>query len=90
MEELTMFEAGIAYAKRWIPVEESKPPFSTFDAHNTVLVRYTTILGETRECTAQLHLVAQHNFDNSPYHARWYVYPSGGHKLETVTHWRHI
>ena len=88
--ERAAFKAGVEFAQRWISVEEELPEFTTIDYHNAVNVRFKTICGDVRECTATLEKVSQHNFENSPYHNRWFVYPSGGHELKTVTHWRPI
>jgi hypothetical protein len=84
------FKAGVEFAQRWIPVGEELPCHTTLDLHNAVNVKFKTIHGYERECTATLESVSQHCFENSPYHNRWYVYPSGGHELKTVTHWRPI
>ena len=84
------FKAGAEFAQRWIPVDDELPEYTTIDKHNAVNVKFTTINGDVRECTATLELVSQHCFENSPMHNRWFVYPSGGHELKTVTHWRPI
>ena len=39
-------------------------------------------------CSATLEEISQHCFENSPKHKRWFIFPSAGHELKTVTHWR--
>jgi len=88
--DLDVFKAGVEFAQRWIPIEEELPPYTTTNKHNAVNVKFKTIHNDERECTATFEAVSQHCFKNSPYHNRWFAYPSGGHELRNVTHWRPI
>ena len=85
-----IFKAGVEYAQRWIPVQEELPEYTDLKNHNPINVKFTTILGEERVCTATFEKVRRHLFENSPYDDAWVVYPSGGRRLTTVTHWRPI
>ena len=80
------FESGVEFATKWIPVEEELPEYTDFKNHNPINVKFTTILGEERVCTATFEKVRRHLFENSPYDDAWIVYPSGGRRLTTVTH----
>ena len=84
------FEAGVEFAQRWIPVQEELPEYTDLKNHNPINVKFTTILGEERVCTATFEKVRRHLFENSPYDDAWIVYPSGGRRLTNVTHWRPI
>ena len=84
------FHEGVEFAQRWIPVEEELPEYTDLKNHNPINVKFTTILGEERVCTATFEKVRRHLFENSPYDDAWVVYPSGGMRLTTVTHWRPI
>ena len=84
------FKAGVKFAQRWIPIEEELPEYTDFKNHNPINVKFTTILGEERVCTATFEKVRRHLFENSPYDDAWIIYPSGGRRLTTITHWRPI
>ena len=84
------FEAGVEFAQRWISVEDELPEITTINNHNAVNVKFKTIHGDERVCTATLESVSQYCGENSPMNDVWYVYPSGGHVLRNVTHWRPI
>ena len=84
------FEAGVEFAQRWISVEDELPEITTINNHNAVNVKFKTIYGDERVCTATLESFSQHCGENSPMNDVWYVYPSGGHVLRNVTHWRPI
>ena len=84
------FKAGVEFAQRWISVEDELPEITTINNHNHVNVKFKTINGDERVCTATLESVSQHCGENSPMHNVWYAYPSGGHILKNVTHWRPI
>lgn len=84
------FIAGVKFTQRWISVEEELPEITTLNKHNAVNVKFKTIYGDERVCTATLESVSQHCGENSPMNDVWYVYPSGGHVLRNVTHWRPI
>ncbi|HEY5590640.1 MAG TPA: hypothetical protein VIK55_06440 [Paludibacter sp.] len=84
------FKAGSAEAQRWIPIEEELPEFTSAYFHNAVNVRFAINTGEVRETTATLEAVPRHNFNPSPVDSRWFIYPSSGHELKAVTHFRPI
>ena len=84
------FKAGVEFAQRWISVEDELPEITTINNHNAVNVKFKTIYGDERVCTATLESFSQHCGENSPMNDVWYVYPSGGHVLRNVTHWRPI
>ena len=84
------FKAGAEFAQRWISVEDELPEFTTINNQNEVNVKFKTIHGDERVCTATLESVSQHCGENSPMNNVWYVYPSGGSILRNVTHWRPI
>ena len=85
-----IFKAGVEFAQRWISVEDELPEITTINNHNAVNVKFKTIYGDERVCTATLESFPQHCGENSPMNDVWYVYPSGGHVLRNVTHWRPI
>lgn len=87
---IDVFESGVEFAQRWIPIEEELPEYTDFKNHNPINVKFTTILGEERVCTATFEKVRRHLFENSPYDDAWIIYPSGGRRLTTITHWRPI
>ena len=89
LEQLA-FKAGVEFAQRWISVEDELPEITTINNHNAVNVKFKTIYGDERVCTATLESFSQHCGENSPMNDVWYVYPSGGHVLRNVTHWRPI
>lgn len=65
----------------WISIEDRKPDYRV-----NVLVIFTTITGAKQQTVARLtnNTVA---FDTDKRCEVWYVTVSGGHKLETITHW---
>jgi hypothetical protein len=80
----------IEFANRFIPVEEELPELTTGDIHNAVNVKFITIHREEKKCTAVLEPITRHSGEDSPVDFRWFVYPSIGYELKTVTHWRPI
>ena len=74
---------------RWIPIEEKLPEISSLEKYNVVNVKFKTFkTDEEMVCSATLEEISQHCFENSPKHKRWFIFPSAGHELKTVTHWR--
>ncbi|MHB8871730.1 MAG: hypothetical protein ACYC5G_04720 [Candidatus Doudnabacteria bacterium] len=82
------FYSGVEFSQRWIPVEEELPELTDGATNNAVNVKFITIHGDTMKCTAVLEPITRHSGSDSPVDLRWYVYPSIGHELKTVTHWR--
>lgn len=65
----------------WIDIEDKKPNYGT-----SVLVAFDTITGEKQYTTATLY--NQKVCSGSERRCEtWYVTVSGGHELNTVTHW---
>ena len=76
---------------RWIPIEEKLPEISSLEKYNVVNVKFKTFkTDEEMVCSATLEEISQHCFENSPKHKRWFIFPSAGHELKTVTHWRYF
>ena len=65
----------------WVDVKERLPEYGRW------LVRFDTVIGANEECVADYQGVPRHCFENPPIDSTWYVYPSSGHVLRTVTHW---
>ena len=84
------FMLGVEFAQRWISVEDELPKYDSLEFDNKINVKFLDIFGKEQICTAIFCQVSQHCGDNSPMIDTWYVYPSGGHKLNAVTHWRPI
>lgn len=77
------YSQGVKEATRWIPVEESLPEFNS-----KVLVRFKLYVFEEYSFSVAEYVnesVCCHNNRRVP---MWYVYPSRGHILAEVTHWR--
>lgn len=84
------FINGAEFAQEWISINDKLPKYDTLDFGNKVNVKFIDIHNKEQICTAVLCQVSQHCGENSPMIDTWYVYPSGGHRLRTVTHWRPI
>ena len=70
----------------WASYPENKPPYDV-----NLLVEFVNIHGHHVHSVAVLQSIAQHNFKNSPYHDRWFVFPSFGHELTNkVVAWAFI
>jgi len=79
------FRAGAEFAQTWIDVNEELPIYGV-----DVNVRFTDKNGKVKQCTASFELINQYNTPDSPKFEIWFVFPWGGHELNTVTHWRPI
>lgn len=70
----------------WASYPENKPPYDVY-----LLVEFINIHGHHVHSVAVLQSIAQHNFENSPYYDRWFVFPSFGHELTNkVVAWAFI
>lgn len=70
--------------KLWYSVSDVKPPYDT-----NVLVQFTTVTGDRQHTTAKYINECIGNYTERRVPV-WYVTVSSGHRLNTVTHWRHL
>ena len=79
------FEKGEKYASqsKWVRCAERLP-----ETEGKYLVLFNLHHDGDAQCVAEFQYVPRHNFENPPIDKRWFVYPSGGSELRTITHWQ--